>query len=201
MHRHTSKINLHLPRGLHRIGVKNNAALIGHAGHLLDREQDAGFVVGPDHGDDRRVGAQRLHVSGKIETPAGIDRQPGHLVPFARQLPAKIFRRAMLDRGSDDVPLLRLCRKGPAQSRVDRLRTPAGEKHRIFRRPEESRHLRPGLLQRSARHPARGVRTRRVAELMAEKGQHGFSDPRVGRRCRIVVEIDHEKVEETKAES
>jgi hypothetical protein len=201
MHRHTAQINVHLPRGLHRVGVENNAALIGHAGHLPDREEDAGFIVGPDHGDDRRVGAQRLQVGGKINTPAGIDRQPCHLAPLARQLLAKIFRRAVFNRGSDDVPFPRLRGKGSAQCRVDRLRAPAGENHRIFRRPEESRHLRPGLLQRPARHPARGMRTRRVAELMAEKRQHGFTDPRVGRRGRVVVEVDHGKIGETKAES
>ena len=195
MHRHAFKINNHLPGGLHRIGVENNAALGSRARHCLDREDDAGFIVGPDHGDDRRVGAQSLQVGGIIEAPAGIDRQPGHLATLAGQLLAKVFRRAVLDRGSNDVPLLRLRRERPAHRRVDRLCAPAGENHRVGLRPEKSPHLGPGFFQRFAGQPPCGMRARGIAELLAQQRPHHFAHPRIERRGRVVVEVDHGGVE------
>jgi hypothetical protein len=41
-----------LAHRLHRVGMEHHAGGVRHVGHFLDREEGAGFVVGPHHRDD-----------------------------------------------------------------------------------------------------------------------------------------------------
>ena len=191
MHRHPREIDRHFARGLHGIRVKNDGTLVGRTRQDLDGKDDARLVVGPDHGDDRRVGTQRLQVGRMVELSAGIDRQPRHLAPLTRELLAEILRRAVFDGRRDDVPLARLRRERTAHRGVDRFGAAAGENHRFLPRTNQRRHLPARFFHRRARGPARRMRARRVAEFLAETRPHYLAHARIDRRRRVVVEIDH----------
>src|SRR5207245_9975494 len=56
--------------------------------------------------------------------------------------------------------------------------------------PDQARHLRPRLVQRRARLLAEPVQARRVAEPLAQGGEHGLQHAGVDGRGRVVVEVD-----------
>ena len=195
MHGNTREIDRNLAGRLHGIDVENNAPPVGQACHFLNGKKHAGFVVGPDHGDQSGIVTQGGGILRRIRSSPAIDAQPRHLKAFALELRTQIFRGAVLDGRCDDVAFVRLRSQGTANRGGDRFGPAAGKDHRVGGSANQRRHLRARFFHRLARRPSRGMRTRRIAEIFPQKRQHRFPHPRIDRRGRVVVQVDHGKVE------
>jgi hypothetical protein len=74
-----------LADGLHGVGVEQDALLVRHLGHLLDRKEGARFVVGPHRRNDRHAVVEQRLVFVEVDAALAVDAQAMHdVVSFSR---------------------------------------------------------------------------------------------------------------------
>ena len=75
MNARLGEIDGHFSRGLHRIRMKQDAALVSHGRRLIDRMNQPGFIVGPHQRHQCRLAGPQHGLIGRHVDPAfGIDR-------------------------------------------------------------------------------------------------------------------------------
>jgi hypothetical protein len=125
------------------------------------------------------------------DAPELIGRHLGHTQAGLLELLAYVVQRDVFDLRDDHVVARPLVASGVAQEReIVRLGRPRGEQDLLRLGPDELRHLRPALLEDFGGAIADAVERGRVAEPLAEVGQHRFDNPRVDGLRRLIVEID-----------
>ena len=91
------------PGRLHSVGVKEHTFLATYLSYLLDRKQNAGLVVRPHHGNDRRFRANRRLQLGKIDISIPIHTEKRHLAAAFREVLARVQHGAVLNRACHDM--------------------------------------------------------------------------------------------------
>jgi hypothetical protein len=95
----------------------------------------------------------------------------------------------VLDHAGDDAAS-RACLGDATDREVVGLRAARGEEHLVGLASNEPCDLLPRVLHGLSRPQPQRVPARRVAEVLAQVGQHGVDDLGEDRRGRVVIEID-----------
>ena len=115
-------VHRNLADGLRRVGVEDDALLLGQLpdrGHVLDR---ADLVVRVHHRDEDRLVGHRLANRVELDQPVGSHGHVRHLEALALQPLADVQARPLLDGRGDDVVALLPVHLGDALHReIDRL--------------------------------------------------------------------------------
>ena len=85
------------------IGVKEHALSARDLGDFFHRKKHAGFVIGPHHGNDRRVRPDGVLQFIKIEIPIAVDAEKRHFAAALAEFLAMSPHGAVFDRSGDDV--------------------------------------------------------------------------------------------------
>ncbi len=99
-------------------------------------------------------------------------------------------RRAVLDRGRDDVLPCRIELERGIYRGIIGLRAAAGENDLARLAPEERRHALAREIERTPHLRTKTIAARRVPEIFGEKWQHFLDHGRIELRGRVVIEID-----------
>ncbi len=187
-------VERNLARALHGVDEKQHVLLVrlDRRADGADRMHRADLVVRQHQRDHDRVRLHRRHDLLRRNQPLFVDGQIGHFAALLLEPLAGIERRLVLGLPGDEVVALLGVELGRALERqVDRLGRARGPDDLFGRRADQRRHLLARQLDRLLRFPAKDVvARRRVAEVLAEIGQHGVEDARIDRRRRVVVHED-----------
>jgi hypothetical protein len=179
-----------LAHRLHGVAQHRHAARAATARDLGHRLQRAELVVGEHQADQSRVVPQRPLDRVGGHHPVGVRRHARDRHPHGLEPQRGLADRRMLERRENQMAAV----SGPAgdveENRVVRLGAGPGEHHLGGLSTEQIGDARARPLDRFARRLAEGVGRGRVAEGLAEPGQHGLAHPRIERRGGVVVEID-----------
>ena len=97
----------------------------------------------------------------------------------------------MLDRASDDVPLVGIqCQCGLDRG-VDGFRPTAGKKQFVHMASGQSSHASPGLIEGLRCLPPKGIGAGGIPVAAPQPGHHRLKNLRVDLRGGIVIEINH----------
>ena len=129
IHPETLDIHFQFAGRLHRVRVAEHAFAVTNGRDFFDGKNNAGFVVGPHHGDNRRVGSNRFFEPVQIKRAVGFDRQECHRVAALLKKFTEFDVRRVLHRGRDDVPFGRIRHQRAVNCRVVALRSATGEDH------------------------------------------------------------------------
>ena len=183
-------IDRHLADRLRRIGMDDRAIGLRELRNLGKRLQRADLVLRMDDGDERGVSIDLRRHLAKIDTPGTVDADTDDIEAFPLQTDARHGRSGMLDRRGND-PAPRSGRSGDTTDRVVAgLRPAAGENDLIGTRADQRGNLAARRLNRIPCPPAESIGARRVAELLAEVGQHRLEHLARHGGCRVEIEID-----------
>ena len=194
VHRQLRQVDLHLARRLRGIDVEDDAALATQRADRRDVLDHADLVVDEHHRDDDRVRPQRRLQHLEVEEAVLLHVEIRHVEALALEFAHRVEHRLVLGLHRDEVLAARLVEVRRAlQRQVVRLgRT---------RRPDDlarvgvdqRRDLLARLLDRCFRFPPPSVAARRrVAEVLAQPGNHRVDDARIDRRRRAVVHVDRD---------
>ena len=107
IHRDLAHVHRDLPDGLRGVRVEKDAVFPAQGGKLLDRENQARFVVGPHDGDKRRAVGMDVGLQGiPVDDTVAVQRQVSHLDAQLFQVLAGVRNAGMLDGSRDDLRFL-----------------------------------------------------------------------------------------------
>ena len=171
---------------------------MGEADQFGDREDRAGFVVGPHHGHDRGVFIDLFLHELHVEPAAADDRRVGDLVTAPGKLLAVREDAGMLDAGGHDLFAFRLRVQRGVDRGIVALSPATGEddfgRDAVLvpeRGSEQVRDPAARLLDIGRDAAAEAVDAGRIAVPFAEERLHGDEDLRVDAGGRIIIQIDH----------
>src|SRR5579883_869806 len=127
----------------------------------------------------------------RIERAVLLEGRERDLEAVLLERPEGLEDARVLDGRGDDViaaPLLR--RRGPQQGEVVGLGRAAREDDLVLLAVDRARDLDPGVLEGARRLDSSPVETRRIAEPLAQEGEHGGDRLGGGARRRGGVEVD-----------
>ena len=183
-----------MAEGLHRVGVEDDARLVGGRRQLANRLDGADLVVGEHDGGQDGVRADgRLEVLNAHESVL-VHGKIGHLEALALQRLAGVKHRVVLDGARDDVAPLGGVGPGEAlEGPVVRFGAAAREEDFARRRADEAGQALAGGSHGVGGLLAQGVNGGRIAEMLGEVGGHGLHHFGAnGRRGRMVkVDLPH----------
>ena len=195
---HGTDVERHLADRLCAIAVEQGARGAADRADLGERLDNADLVV--DRHDRDRDGAlidQRCE-RGEVDQAAVVDRRPGEHEALALEALAGFDDAFVLGRHADDLVALALVDValeigGALERQVVRFGRARGEDDLARLGADQRGDLGARRLDRVGRLGAEGVAHRMgIAELLCEVGQHAVDDARVGRRRRLIVEIDRQ---------
>ena len=160
------------------------------SGDLLDGEEDAGFVIGPEQRDNGGVGGDGLIQVCRIKGSTFINREPGDLIATGCKIFAEFDGGAMLDGRGDDVALVRVNRECRQDRRVGCLGAAAIENNLGGSGSDKCGNPFTGCGQCGGRTTAKTVDARGIPKFIFQPGQHGGTHFGIDRRGGIVVEIE-----------
>ena len=176
---------------LHGVGMDQDATFPGEARDVRDRLNGPDLVVGEHHAHEERVGPDRRRDRGRIDDPALVDRDVGHLdAEVLLKVTRRTQHRAVLDRRRDEVPSTRAGQRNTLKSHVVALGAAAGEHDLVVAAGEDPGDLGACPLARLGGAPAERGEARGIAELLLKVRLHGLAHPRMNGGSRCVVEID-----------
>src|SRR5918997_6273516 len=176
---HPRDVYRQTPGCLDRVHVQRHPRFGADSGDLLDGLHGADLVVSPHDRREGRLGAQALGELGWVHDSVLVDADPGYLVALRLKVRCRAADGRVLDRGEDNVPLLRI-RSGQAQHRqVVSLGAAGGKQYLPRPGAYQSRHPGTGLLYGIAGGGAQRVQGGGVApQVRAEQvRQHSLEDP------------------------
>ena len=180
--------------GLRRVDVEDDAALAAHRADRRNVLDDPDLVVHVHDGNEDGVRAQRrLHLV-EVEQAVFLNVEISHLEALALELAHRVEHCLVLGLDRDQMLAARLIElRGALQGQVvgfSGTRSP-DDLARIG--VDECGYFLARLLDRRFRFPAPGVAARRrVAEVLAQPGNHRVDDALIHRRRRTVVHVDRE---------
>ena len=183
-----------LQKALHRIAVQQGPAVFlpQQAGHLLHREDAAGFVVHQHHAHQHRVLPQGLGYLLRRHMAGFVRGQVRHLVPLLLQQLTRLQHGAVLHGGGDDVPPgVAALPHGGGDGPVVGLGAAGGEVQVLRPAPQGPGDNGPALLHQSLGLPAQGILGGGVAELLRQHLIHGVRHGPGHRRGGCVIQINH----------
>ena len=187
------KIYGEFPHCLRRIGVEHDAriGLFGDAGQLIDREDDAGFVVCVHDGDEQRAGRQCLNKFPHIQVAIPIDSDIGHLIPAAFEFLADFKHGRVFNGSRNDMPPVWIPVRRADDGGIVALRRTAGKED--FLGIDVSEAIRDGLARfgdRMPRLPRRFIHGTRIKVIFREIRLHRLVHFRGDTRGGVVVDVN-----------
>ena len=183
-----------LASGLRGVDVKDNAAL---AAQLADRDDvldHPDLVVHKQHRCQHRVGPQRVLELIEVDQTVVLHVQVSGLESLALQLTHAVERGLVLGLERDDVLAAALVELRRALEReIDRLGRAAGPDNLARVGIDQCGHLLARFLDDGLGLPTPGMAARgRIAEMLAQPGDHGVDNAGVYRRGCAVIEVNRE---------
>mmetsp|Transcript_15032 Transcript_15032/g.35474 ORF Transcript_15032/g.35474 Transcript_15032/m.35474 type:complete len:690 (-) Transcript_15032:2922-4991(-) len=188
------QIDLDLAGGLGRVDVEDDAALAAQRAQRDDVLDDADLVVDVhDRGQDG-VRAKRGLEGGQVDEAVRQHVEIGYVEALALQLAHRVQHGLVLGLDGDQVLAAGLVELGRAlQREVVGLGGARGPDDLARVGADQLGHLGARLLDRLFRLPAPGVAARcRVAEMLAQPGNHRVHHAGVAGRRRAVVKVNRE---------
>ena len=172
--------DLHFSKRLHRIGVYQGALGPRDPNHFVHRLQNTGFVVREHHrdqaGDVAREGLEVVQVHLTLLRYASeVDSVPGAIQGFRT-----IQHRVMFEGGGDEIGAGRtiVAAGAPSHRSEDRqivgFRAAAGKDDLAVARADQRSDPGSGFVDGSPGALTQAMNRRRVAEILAQIGQHGL---------------------------
>ncbi len=97
------EVHGYLAGGLDAVDVKGDAGFATERSDFLDGEDDAGFVVDPEHRDERDVAREFFGKLAKVENAVCVDGDAIDFDPLLLELVAELGRGGMFDGAGDDA--------------------------------------------------------------------------------------------------
>jgi hypothetical protein len=183
-------IERELAHGLDGIHVQGDFSGVGDTGDLFNGKKHAGFVIGPEEGDQGGVGPEGVREFLQIKLAGGIHGQPGDFVAAAGEMLAEFDRRAVFDGGGDYVGLVGVEGCGRKNGGIDRLGSATRENDLIRRAPDKGRDLLSGLVDGGCCPAPEGIHARWVSVFVAQPRGHGLKHGRIDLSGGVVVEVN-----------
>ena len=153
----SAEVNGRFAHGLHCVGVKEHAALLGHFGHGLNGIDVAHLVVGEHDGHQGRVVGQGGGVFVQVQAALAVHAEQGHVITLAFPVLDHIEHRRMLHAGGDQVALFRLGLESGPDGRIVAFRAAGGENDLIRVGPQQGGHAFAGRIHGLAHLAAEAV--------------------------------------------
>ena len=182
---------------LRRVGVEDDPRidLFDQTHEPLDREDDAGFVVGVHDRDQERLARrERAGEFGDIEVPGGVDRNLDDGVSAPPEFAADFQHRGMLDLRGDDSAAFRVRGRRAADRSVVTSGGARGEEDLVGPAAEMTGDRRARRAERLLYLFGRFVEGTRIKILRFQIRTHGVDDFRRDSGGGVVIDIDHVKL-------
>src|SRR3989344_4143313 len=189
------QVDVDLAGGLGRVHVEDDALFTTQRADGRDVLNDADLVVHVHDRDQDGVGADGGLEHVQVQQAVVLDVEGGGFEALALEFAHRVEHGLVLGLDRDDVLAARLVEMGGAlQSQVVRFGGARGPDDFARVGADQLGHLGAGALDGFFRFPAVGVGARcRVAEVLAQPGDHGVHDAGVARRGGAVVHVDREE--------
>ena len=183
-----------LAHRLGRVGVEIDAVLAAEGADLRERLDDADLVVDRHRRDQQGLVRDGVVEAAEIDEAARRDRKHGEAEALGRHRLAALEHAFVLGSQGDDVaPALAGETGQPLDGEVVGLCRPRGEDDLARLGTDEGGDLAARALAGFLGRAPEGVGDRaRVAEFLAEIGQHACEYARIDGGRRLVVEIDRQ---------
>ena len=188
MHPEAFETERDFSESLHGVDVEDGFGFLNKAGDFFERPEDAGFVVGPEEGNQGGLRSNGRFQLVQVELARGIHGQAGDFKPLPGQILANSKRSAVLDRAGDDVAFLGS--NGRLDRRGDRLGPAAGENQFLALTTRQRSYLTARRVDGRRRLTAESAATRGIAEAPPKPGLHRPQNLRHDGSRRVVVQIN-----------
>lgn len=184
------QIDRHFACRLDSIEVERNLFAFGDGGDFLDRKEDAGFIIGPEEGNNGRVGGDGCFQLGRVEYPFFAHREPGDLVAPGGEIFAELDGGTVLHRRGDDVALVGVDGESREDGGIGCLGAAAVEDDFRRLRADEGGDLFAGGFQRGGGTASESIDAGGVAKLVSQPRKHGVAHLGINRSGGVVVEVE-----------
>lgn len=192
MDRELTQLNRDFAASLDGVEVKKSAVFLAKQRNGLHGRKHAGFVVGPDEGNQGRAQLEQgLFQAAEVGQPLGVHGYRSHAMTGCFEMGCGSQHGTVFHRGDDQIRLraqnldagLQRCRNG--------LRAAAGEDNLRSAAMEQCGHLFPGAFHGLAGAFPWGMQGGRIAKLFAKKGLHGGQSAGMKLGRGVVVQVNH----------
>jgi len=184
-------LNGDFAHGLHSVGVHRDVVPPGQGGYFLYGLDDPCFVVGVHDRNQDGAFADRVFDGRGFHPAGGIDRNVGNLRSRALEDPARFQNRRVFDFCRDNVVSWPVpASENAPESGVVALRSAGSENNFLRVGTQKIRDRTARVLDGAPRFLSEDVDGTGVAEILPEKGDHGFKYDGVHLGRCTVVEVD-----------
>ena len=183
-----TEVDRDLAERLHGIGMHPRSGAPQRLGQFGHRLQHPGLVIGMHQRNHHRAARREPGETPDCQA-VGIDRQAFDRPAQLRKLARRLDDARVLGGTDAQQPRRTACRRA-LDEQVVRLGSATGKNHLGWVCADRRSDLLPRAIHRIPGRPAVFVPARRIAELLAQPGQHRVQRCRFNRRRRVVVEVN-----------